>query len=384
MMKRTILLCFAAILAVACSKNNTAVIDAQINGANEKNIFVSQLAVNQLKFIDTVKTDSKGGAKYEVTITDEAPNFYYLSYNGKKLASLILKPGDKVKVTVDTLGAGLKIEGSEESLLAQKYDADLAKIIADFGALSAEVVKAADGKDEKKVKELNTQMGKAFVQYKQSTLKSIMQNPYSFANVQALYQSITPTLPVFGDANDYMIFQRVHDSLVTLYPNSVYVKSLQEELKAFKDSRELAARLTNAIESSFPNISLPDINAKNVELKSLEGKPFILMFWTTTDANQKMYNNDLKDLYKKYSPAGLEIYQVCVDIDKTAWATAVKEQELPWISVCDGYGVASPAVSTYNVANVPTLFIFNRQGDIVAKNVFTKAKLEAEIKKAIR
>ena len=138
--------------------------------------------------------------------------------------------------------------------------------------------------------------------------------------------------------------------------------------------------------TSFPNRSLPDINAKNIELSSLEGKPFILMFWTVSDANQKMFNNDLKEIYKKYKAQGLEIYQVSVDTDKTAWATAVKEQELPWISVCDGKGAASPAVFAYNVGSIPTMFVFDRKGDLVStqRTGISKAELQNAIAKAIK
>ena len=216
-------------------------------------------------------------------------------------------------------------------------------------------------------------------------IKSIMQNPYSFANVQALYQSLAPSLPVFADENDRFLFQRVHDSLQTIYPNSVYVKSLEEEIKAVENMRLLSERFSAAGEASFPNIVLPDINAQNVELASLEGKPFILMFWVSADANQKMFNNDLLEVYNKYKSAGLEIYQVSLDSDKTAWATAVKEQKLPWISVCDGKGVASPAVASYNLAAVPAIFVFDRNGDIVTgNNLFTKAGIEAAVKKAVK
>jgi peroxiredoxin len=98
-----------------------------------------------------------------------------------------------------------------------------------------------------------------------------------------------------------------------------------------------------------------------------------------------MFNNDLMEIYNKYKSAGLEIYQVSIDTDKTAWATAVKEQNLPWISVCDGKGAASIAVATYNVTAIPSMFVFNRKGDIVASNdLFSKSKVEEAVKKALR
>lgn len=372
-------------MAVSCTKSNTAAIDAQINGADKSQIVVTRLSVNQLRFVDTLRTDSNGAVSAKVAMTSETPDFYYLSYNGRRLASLVLKPGDKVKVTADTLGRNVTIEGSQESELIQKYDMDLAAAIAQFESLSSQLGKAMEANDSKAVAELNSQLSKLYVKYKQNTVKSIMQNPYALANVQALYQSIMPGLPVFGGENDHFLFQRVHDSLATLYPESVYVKSLQEQIKAAQDLKLLAGRIENAEETAFPNITLPDVNAKEVALTSLQGKPFILMFWTVADPNQKMFNNDLKEVYNKYKGQGLEIYQVSIDTDKTAWATAVKEQELPWISVCDGRGAASIAVASYNVTAIPTIYVFDRNGDIIAsKNLFSKENVEAAVRKAVK
>ncbi len=385
MIRRTVLMGLAALMAVSCSKSNTAVVNARIEGAANKDLVVSQLAVNQIKFVDSVKTDASGNLKSTITLQSDAPDFYYLSYNGKRLASLILKPGDKVNVTVDTLGKGLAIEGSEESALLQKYNEALAAAVAEFDALSVKLADASQTGDREAVQQYNSQLGKVFVKHKQNMIRNVMQNPYSFANIQALYQTFVQGLPVFGAENDYMLVQRVHDSLQTVYPGSVYLKSLQEQVASAKAAMAFAEKLSNAQETSFPNISLPDINAKNVELASLEGKPFILMFWVSADVNQKMFNNDLLDIYRKYSKSGLEIYQVAIDTDKTAWATAVKEQNLPWISVCDGKGAASPALATYNIYSVPSIFVFDRKGDIVAsQGLFSKAALEDAVRKAVR
>lgn len=384
-MKRLLVAGLVALMASGCSKNNQATISANVEGAANKDIVVAQLMVNQIRAVDTLKTGGDCSAKGTIAMADESPNFYYLVYNGNKLGSLILKSGDKVSVKVDTLGKGFAVEGSQESLLLQQYDQDLAAVNAEFDALSTNLAQAVEKKESKLASEINQQMAKLYVKYRQATIKKIMENPYAFANVQALYQTIANQLPVFSAQNDFLLFQRVHDSLATVYPNSVYVKSLQEQVNAGKSAVAMTEKLMAAQETAFPNISLPDVNAKNVELSSLEGRPFVLMFWTISQASQKMFNNDLKELYKKYSNSGLEIYQVCLDADKTAWATAVKEQELPWISVCDGKGAMSPAVTTYNIATVPYMFVFNKNGDIVAKgNLTEKSELEAAIKKAVK
>ncbi len=383
-MRKTIISALIALSAVACGKKDIAVVDIDIAGADSREIIVSRLAVNQIKVIDTVKTNASGKGNFKVKPGDVSPNFYYLSYNRKKLASLILKPGDRVRVSVDTLGNGLSISGSEESVLLDKIEKELLDAIDKFDSLSRELLNVVDAKNENGIKEIRLQLGKLYVKHKQGAIRSIMSNPHSFTNIALLYQQFTEDLPVFADVKDGLFFKRVYDSLQPVYPNSVYVKALKSEIDKMENITAFSERLSSAGESSFPDIALPDINSDKVSLSSLSGKPFILMFWSTRDVNQKLYNQDLMSLYNKYKPSGFEIYQVCVDNDKTAWATVVKEQRLPWINVCDGRGVVSPAVTMYNIESVPALFVFDRSGAITAKNVFEKSKLDAEIAKAVK
>lgn len=384
-MKRVFLMGLVALMATACTKSKEAAVTATIEGGAQQEIVVAKLAVSQMRIVDTLKADAQGVAKGKIVLSENAPEFYYLVCNGNRVASLILKPGDKVSVKADTLGNGLVIEGSEESVLLQKYQEGLAAVNREYTAITSKLLDAVESSDTKLAQQVSQQLNKLYLKYRQSVTKMIMENPYSFANVQAIYQSIGNEPPLFSADNDYLLIQRVHDSLAVKYPNSVYLKSLQSDIKARQNALILAEKISKAEESSYPNLILPDINAKSVELQSLKGRPFILMFWTISEASQKMFNNDLKELYKKYSNNGLEVYQVSLDADKTAWATAVKEQQLPWISVCDGKGAVSPAVAAYNVVTVPYMYVFDKNGDMVAHgNLTSRSEIEAAIKKAVK
>lgn len=383
-MRKFLFLCVAAFLAFSCANNNSAVINVEIEGADSKDIIVSQLEVNYIKILDTVKTSKNGSFKYEVTMLDESPNFYYLSYNRKRLATVLAKPGDNITVKTDTLGNNVTFKGSQESELLNSITLEFNAAIGEFDRLSLELNEAAQANEQELVEELKAKVSKLYVKHKQSVIKSIVKNPYSFTNVSILYQFFNNQLPVFGQSGDIIFIKKVHDSLAINYPNSVYVKSLEQQLLDYDAQVKINEHISQAAETSFPDLTLPDINSKKVSLSSLEGKPFILMFWTATEVEQKMFNNELKELYKKYNKQGLQIYQVSVDIDKTLWATAVKEQELPWISVCDGAGANSIAVSTYNISKIPALFVFAKNGDIVARDIFQKAELEKAILKAIK
>ena len=243
---------------------------------------------------------------------------------------------------------------------------------------------AVDNNDNSTAEDLRLKLGRVYVSQKQSAIRSIMLNPNSFTNINLLYQQVTDNLPVFAGEHDGLYTKRVYDSLSVLYPNSIFVRSLAGEVARYEADMKLRERIGEVSESNFPEISLPNINAERVSLSSLQGSPFILYFWSNTDLNQRMYNKDLKDIYNKYNKAGLNIYQVCIDNDKTSWATTVKDQGLEWINVCDGLGAASPVIGLYNISEVPTMFIFDKNGELVAKNIFEKSSLDKEIAKIVK
>ena len=380
-MKKSFLLALAATALFSCGPKDSATVNVDVQGAGSKEVVLSKLHVNQIKVLDTVKLNSNGAGKFSVKVGEQTPDFYYVSYNRKRLASLVVKGGDKVSVSVDTLGNNLVIKGSDESVRLAEIEGKVHEFTAKFDSLSYELVAAVEAKDTKKSEELQYAIGRHFIKYKRAAVTEIMKNPYSFSNVSLMYQKLNENLPLFGDIADVAYFKRVADSLQTVYPNSVYVKSMQEEAARLENIMAFNNRLKLAQEQAYPELALPDTQAQTQKLSSLLGKPFVLIFWTVTNAQQKMFNHDLKELYAKYSPKGLQIYQVSADIDKAAWATVVKEQELPWINVCDGFGAQSMALHTYGIQTLPSMFIFDKNGDIVAKDKFNKAALDKELAK---
>ena len=61
-------------------------------------------------------------------------------------------------------------------------------------------------------------------------------------------------------------------------------------------------------------------------------------------------------LYQEFHGRGFEIYAVSLDVDKTAWATVVRSQQLPWINVCDTRGDQSPLIAQYGLTSLPTAY----------------------------
>ncbi|MDD2771403.1 MAG: TlpA disulfide reductase family protein, partial [Bacteroidales bacterium] len=257
-------------------------------------------------------------------------------------------------------GRILKLEGSPESLLLQEVNENLKTAAIKFDSLYTHYENAP----EKEKEALSLELGRLFVKYKQETIRFLYEHPRSFVNTSVVFQSLPRQVFIFSDTRDAALLQRVYDSLSVDYPLSPYVNAIRDRYESMQKAMQMEDAFLNAEVTDFPNICLPGLDGQDVCLSSLKGKTIILSFWHSSNVDMRLDNRELQEMYNRYSPRGLEIYQVGLDTDKTAWATGIRDQDLPWISVCDGLGIYSPAVTTYNVVEIPTFFIIDKEGNI--------------------
>jgi peroxiredoxin len=374
---KSVIFLAAAALIAACTP--TARIDGTIGTAPSSEVIVKLLDVNRYEVLDTVATDAAGKFSYKVEVEKGQPEFVYVFYKDTKVASLLLEAGDKVAVTADTLGS-YTVEGSEESQKLAQVEKDYA---AALGRLNDIVLRmeAASGAE---ADELRRALGKEYVEYYRNCVRYILQNSKSLTVVPVLYQNFGADLPVFSQTTDAIHFVNVSDSLATVYPDSKYVKALRKEAERRYNYLELESYLQNAEAIGYPEIELPDINADKIKLSEVDSKVIMVYFWSASNAGQKMFNLDvLKSLYDDYHKKGFEIYQVSLDVDKTSWAQVVKQQNLPWINVCDSRGADSPYVRTYNIGAVPAIFII-ADGELVDGQVIDEKSLRKLLDKLTR
>lgn len=377
-----IICALAVAMLSSCSIGPQAVISAVIDGASDTSVILRKFNYNKFATADTIRTDASGAFRYKVALTGNEPYFYYVYFGDRQIAALILKDGDNVSLKASTAGS-YSISGSEESALFQELNGMFGKASDTMEALAKEGVAARDGLDESALKEINGKLSRTYVDYRREVTRFIMNHPFSITSAIALFQKFNDGLPVFDEPSDVLLFRRVCDSLTVAYPKSEYVSSLNDEISRRTSVANLNDKITSLQSVSFPELSLPDINGATRTLSELKGNVIVLSFWSTAQDEHKMFNKELETLYGEYHEKGLEIYQVSLDIDKPSWAATIKSQDLPWISVNDGLGIDSPSVMAYNIAKVPSMFVINRDGDIVGSDVFDMDRLEQVIVKSL-
>ncbi|MBR5099736.1 MAG: AhpC/TSA family protein [Bacteroidales bacterium] len=378
-MKKWIIWVCAMLLLTACRQAPVARIYATLEGAGEKAVVLQKFNYNRMVTIDTIRTDHDGHFNYRIKLTGNAPYIYYLSLDEKPVASLVLLPSDQVTLTVPAEGP-FTVEGSEESVLYQQANAAFSTAAAQINAFAASLT---DDSPEAEIQAANRAMSKVYVDYKREAIKQIVSHPGSITSAITLFRRFTDNLPVFGQESDIVFYQTVLDSLSQVYPKTEYLKAIQEVLDARDKDLALSARFGDLEVISFPDLIMPDVEGKDRTLSDLKGQVIILSFWSVEQDEHKVFNVDLAELYAKYHAQGLEVYQVSLDADKPTWASVVRNQRLPWISVNDGFGTQSPALAAYNVDHIPTMFVFDRAGDIAARDLFERDDLEQQIRKLL-
>lgn len=359
----------AAVVLCGCQSSKVK-ISGRFVGSDTKNIYLEQVSPLSQEVVDSTTLDAQGGYRFLLKGVGRTPSLYNVVYDGERIP-LLLAGGDRITLgSVGSVVRNYMVEGSEESeLLRQFYQAfvtgaqQLDRIAAEFGR---------EGLTEEERAELVKKYTAEYYRIRREQLRFIIENKASLAAVYALYQRLPGDAYLFNGDSDVVYFRTVAEALAERYPESPYLQSLQAEIARMDARIGLTSKIS---ETGYPDLEMQDIYGKKIRLSSLAGKVVLLDFWSAELGNSNVFNAELKEIYEKYADAStpLEVYQVAIDSSKALWITAVQEQQLPWISVSDLRGRASSALSLYNVQKLPANFLIDKQGSIVAKDIYGRS-----------
>jgi thiol-disulfide isomerase/thioredoxin len=102
----------------------------------------------------------------------------------------------------------------------------------------------------------------------------------------------------------------------------------------------------------------------------------LIDFWASWCGPCRRENPNVVDAYKKYKNAkfknakGFTVYSVSLDKNKAAWIKAIQQDGLEWpYHVSDLKFWNSEAAKIYGVNSIPTNWLIDANGIIVAKNL---------------
>ena len=370
MKKSTVLFTLVAALFLCGCRSSKVKISGRFVGNEAKTVYLEQVTPLAQSVIDSTLLDAQGNYRFLLKTAPQSPALYNIVYNGERIP-LFLAAGDRVEVgSVGNVVRNYTVAGSEESELLRRFYQAFVTGAQNLDKLAQRFSEAGltEAARQSLIKEYTTE----YYRIRREQLHFIIEHKASLAAVYALYQRLPGDTYLFNGDSDVVYFRTVAEALEQIHPESPYLQSLLAEITRMDARINLSSHIT---ETGYPDLEMSDIYGKKIRLSSLLGKVVLLDFWSAELGNSNALNAELKEIYAKYAHANtpFEVYQVAIDTSKPAWITAVQEQQLPWISVSDLRGKASTSLGMYNVQKLPTNFLIDKEGTLVARDIYGKS-----------
>ena len=130
----------------------------------------------------------------------------------------------------------------------------------------------------------------------------------------------------------------------------------------------------------FIDIAQPNADGEQVSLESVVRNPankyVLLDFWASWCGPCMGEVPHLKKTYDEFRKKGFEIYGVSFDEDRGDWLGAVEQNGMNWLHVSEVKGFDNQAAKDYAIQGIPSNFLIDGQGTIVARNLRGEALYE--------
>lgn len=371
-MKSVILKISVIVVAVAAfvgCRSNDVRIAGRFVGLSSKMVYLEQMSASGQSVIDSVALAEDGSFHFRIKGVAPTPSIYNVIYSSERIPLLVSR-GERIELNaMGSVLSNYTVSGSRESELLRKFN----KEYLDGQLELYKTIQNYNSADEQTRKRLAERYNSIYLKIKRNQISFIIENKESLASVYALYQRLPGEQYLSSADSDLIYYRTVADAVTKVYPTSPYLLTLSNDIARM----EARISLMHNIEvRNYPNLKGADMYGNEVALSSLEGNVVLVDFWSAELGNSNAFNAELREIYETYESKGFRVYQVSADTSKSAWITAVQEQRLPWISVCDFKGKASPMLRAYNVRKLPSNFLIDSEGNIIAKDLYSDALAE--------
>lgn len=347
-MKKILIIVAAALMAVGCNKTYTYTVEGNIEGYNG----IVTIVENSREATVLTTAEAVDG-KFKLTVEAATPLLANLVLDNEQSANIFFDSENTLTVsgTMADENAPIVVTGSPANDANTDY---MNTSMALFEAINFD---DKENLDEAAVMGVFMQVQQV-IEEKYEMYKNNLWGIYVF--VQSKHNEMTPE-EVIATIDGYDKY------LQTLPVLDIVRKNAEAQLKL-------------AVGKSYIDFAQPDRNGEEVALSSVigEGKVVLLDFWASWCSPCMHEVPYLLEAYKNYHDKGFEIYGVSLDDNKEAWLGAIDKHQMQWVNVSTLTGWNNAAAQEYAVRSIPTNYLIDGEGNILAKNLRGEA-LEAKL-----
>ncbi len=155
------------------------------------------------------------------------------------------------------------------------------------------------------------------------------------------------------------------------------VDQILASMKAQAESEKIKKSLV--VGKPFPDFEGKNLAGKAFSLMDYKGKVVLIDFWATWCGPCVAELPHVKETYSHYNSKGFEVIGISLDRDRAELESFIEKEKMGWTQHFDEGRVIA---SRYGVNSIPTTYLLDGEGRIIASNLRGK-RLEEEVKKAL-
>lgn len=373
-----------ALVWASCDNAPKFQVEGTIEGAKDSMLYLAQSTLDGIEKLDSTKLKEDGSFSFKATAPTDAPEFYILRI-GQHIIPFSVDSTENITIRAQlpTMEKEYTIEGNESS----KKIREISRLQQETQAKLVAIEKNEDMLPGDQMDSIESILNR----YKERMKKDyIFTQPASAAAYYAVCQSITDlggTFMLFNpltNRTDVKCYATVATAWDGRYPDAPRTMQLcNMAIKGMDNTAVPQQKVLNldddkVTETGIIDINLPDINGKLHSITELKGSVVLIDFTVYAAKESAERTRLMRSLYEKYHAQGFEIYQISLDEDVHFWKFSC--ENLPWVCVHETDGTTT---RIYNVGNLPTFFLVNRDNEIVVRNEFMEGTLEENIQKLL-
>lgn len=348
-------------IAACSSDTHRFKVMGDIAGMPEQTVILEEINANDIiSIIDSQRSKSDG--HFELSGVAPEPGLYRLHFSDNNYILLSVDKGNiKIEGDWKTL-ENYKVSGSAPSEDLKKFIIAIRGHLRDFNTMSIVLDSLkARGNDSLLTVAQNdfSDMRQQFLQYVEHYADT---NPYE---PNAIFSA-----RMLNPVSEKHYLEAFSQSLNRRFPNTKMTREYGEFYTKVKARQTQPTTTTDTeLEKIAPELSLPDKDGNIVTLSSYKGKYVLLDFWASWCGPCRGENPNVVAAYQRFKDKNFTVLSVSLDDKKEDWLAAVEEDGLAWVQVSDLKGWQSPAAAAYSIHSIPSSFLIDTAGKIIARNL---------------
>ncbi|WP_372745206.1 redoxin domain-containing protein [Lutibacter sp.] len=354
------------IIFTSCTENNNKSfsISGKVSNLKENYVVLSLIddfQNNTSTIIDTLEINKKGEFN---SVYFLEPAIYSLNFDNEKTILLAIDKGQHLKIQGSTI-ENILVKGSVDTDLLNAYEdfrvESLNRLVKSVRNKITASQNTASEQTIAELRELEVENYKKHISELTTFIKEKMGTSIA----------IYPTSIRWNGEENLPFYKELTNAFEEKHPTIEITKKIKERLQLLEKT---------SVGSVVSNIKMTDSSGEIIELDSIRKKYTLIDFWASWCPPCRTESSLLNELYANYNSKGFEIYGISLDSKAESWTNALEKDQRIWPNVSTVEGFKTPVSIAYGITALPTNFLIDETGKIIATNVhgkLLKAKIDA-------